>query len=755
VNATAAKAEMPSCLHPAAKRYPGDLAGRHLVFCSECDGTVEDDMPAAVVISPPEPTEGVMDTSTIPAELRALPRWVRWKSVPAEPKPRKIPVCPSSPDCAETDNPATWGSFDEARAHVGQHGTCGIGFVFAKDGFFGVDGDDCLTDEGKPNATATGLLASFSTYAEVSPGGFGIHLLGRGSMNGHRGINKKKEGIEVYDSGRFFTMTGKVFPGAPPTIADCQPALDALIAKLDPPKPVPLSVSPRARKTDDHERLVERARAYVAKMPPGISGQGGHLATFSTALALVKGFSLDTGTALDLLREYNARCEPPWSEKELLHKIESAVAGIPPDGYIVERDEQKAYRPAPTPAPAGKPVGGSTAAPAEPKGSGDTPPDVLRVVLLDLPDVIRNIKRRDPISTGLPHLDALLGGGLSAGESFVTGGGPGSIKTTGMATIIEAQAGPKTAGYCIFFDEHYERVCRKLATRFGLKYDETEEPPESILDRLQGELARRDAILKIIWPRTGPSVEEIVGACLAATPAGRVPVFYLDHLHRMHTDTANDRDQTPAAMTKVVDACLRVTDHGGILYAISEVTKASLRPEAVRENPAGVFADTRAILSRFDVGFATVKLPTAPGSREVLAEVIATGKNRMGDGSIGFVNVLNLDTWGVTTRALDCVTSEADERKATAKGKAKKDQMDADDLLVLTYIPGHAVTQEIGCKKTDIEKGLPAESGQAISRDRVRDSLIRLENKKRILPHKWREPGKSGPEADYVREASK
>lgn len=665
--------------------------------------------------------------SAIPAELRALPNWIRWKSVPDEPKPRKIPVRPSDPDCASSTDPATWGTFDVALANVGKHGTCGVGFVFAKD-YFGVDLDGCLTEEGKPDAKAAALIAGFSTYTEISPSGFGLHMVGRGSLNGHRGMNRN--GIELYDQGRYFTMSGDVLPGAALAIADCQPALDALIAKLDPPR----AATPRPRTPDHRKRIVERARAYTAKMPAAISGQGGHEATFRVALALVKGFSLDTGTALDLLGDFNARCEPPWGEKELLHKIEDASVADVPLGYIIERDEPKAQ---------------TTAAPAEPKGETADPP---RVVLLDLPDVIRNVKRRNPIPTGLPHLDALLGGGLSAGESFVTGGGPGSIKTTGMGNIIEAQAGPKTAGYCIFFDENYERVCRKVATRFGLRYDETEEPPESILDRLQGELERRDAILKIIWPRTGPSIEEIVDACLAATPAGRVPVFYLDHLHKMRTDTANLRDQTPAAMTKVVDACLKVTDAGGILYAISEVTKAALTPEAVRLNPASVFADTRAILSRFDVGFATVKLPTAAGSREVLAEVIATGKNRMGDGSLGFVNVLNLDTWGVTTRALDGVTAEADEIKAAAKGKARKDQMDSDDNLVLTFIAGHAVSQEIGYKARDIEEHLPAGLGPGvISRDRIRFALVRLRTTKRTKEHQWKAPGKTGPLADYVR----
>ena len=71
--------------------------------------------------------------------------------------------------------------------------------------------------------------------------------------------------------------------------------------------------------------VVDRARAYLAAMPPAIAGQGGHDQTFAAACALVHGFALDPETALALLREYNARCLPPWSERELAYKIISAV----------------------------------------------------------------------------------------------------------------------------------------------------------------------------------------------------------------------------------------------------------------------------------------------------------------------------------------------------------------------------------------------------------------------------------------------
>jgi Bifunctional DNA primase/polymerase, N-terminal/AAA domain len=70
--------------------------------------------------------------------------------------------------------------------------------------------------------------------------------------------------------------------------------------------------------------IIDRARAYLAKTPPAISGQGGHDATFWAACCLVLGFNLSPVDALPLLLEWNDRCVPPWSEKELRHKLDSA-----------------------------------------------------------------------------------------------------------------------------------------------------------------------------------------------------------------------------------------------------------------------------------------------------------------------------------------------------------------------------------------------------------------------------------------------
>ncbi len=70
--------------------------------------------------------------------------------------------------------------------------------------------------------------------------------------------------------------------------------------------------------------LNERICRYLSACPPSISGSSGHNQTFTVACALVNGFGLPEGEALNYLRLYNDRCQPPWSENELTHKITSA-----------------------------------------------------------------------------------------------------------------------------------------------------------------------------------------------------------------------------------------------------------------------------------------------------------------------------------------------------------------------------------------------------------------------------------------------
>lgn len=70
--------------------------------------------------------------------------------------------------------------------------------------------------------------------------------------------------------------------------------------------------------------IEERARAYLAKCDPAISGSHGDVATFRIACNLINDFGLNEDTALPLFMEWNSRCNPPWDERSLISKLKAA-----------------------------------------------------------------------------------------------------------------------------------------------------------------------------------------------------------------------------------------------------------------------------------------------------------------------------------------------------------------------------------------------------------------------------------------------
>ena len=78
-------------------------------------------------------------------------------------------------------------------------------------------------------------------------------------------------------------------------------------------------------------------QAYLDRIPGAVSGAKGHNQTFSVACALVNGFALPESEALEYLRYYNQKCDPPWNEKELIHKVQSAMGAThdKPRGHLI------------------------------------------------------------------------------------------------------------------------------------------------------------------------------------------------------------------------------------------------------------------------------------------------------------------------------------------------------------------------------------------------------------------------------------
>jgi hypothetical protein len=69
---------------------------------------------------------------------------------------------------------------------------------------------------------------------------------------------------------------------------------------------------------------LERARRYLAAIPPAVAGKHGDVHTFRVCCRLVRGFALYDEDALELLGVWNERCVPPWSEGELRDKLRRA-----------------------------------------------------------------------------------------------------------------------------------------------------------------------------------------------------------------------------------------------------------------------------------------------------------------------------------------------------------------------------------------------------------------------------------------------
>jgi hypothetical protein len=264
----------------------------------------------------------------VPAELAARRQWVCWKLIQrGDGPPTKVPFQPSGKP-AKSNDPATWSSLAECQA---AENMTGVGYVFAADDpFCGIDLDKVFHD-GEISPWASEVLDQFDgTYCEFSPSGTGIKIWFRGQIPGGIGKGKKivqgDESIECYDRGRYFTFTGQSLDPDQNTIADCQQALDAILAKFW-PKSEPAPVVPAAgHPTGD---IPARAAAYVDRIEGVTSGQNRGTRTMSVAGILVRGFELSPADALPILARWNSKCSPNnWPqeklEKELLRKLRDA-----------------------------------------------------------------------------------------------------------------------------------------------------------------------------------------------------------------------------------------------------------------------------------------------------------------------------------------------------------------------------------------------------------------------------------------------
>ena len=78
--------------------------------------------------------------------------------------------------------------------------------------------------------------------------------------------------------------------------------------------------------------IMDRCRSYIDTIEGAKQGQNGSAKTLHAANAIFFDFGLSEVEGWPILLEFNSRCEPPWSERELRHKMEDALSYARLDG---------------------------------------------------------------------------------------------------------------------------------------------------------------------------------------------------------------------------------------------------------------------------------------------------------------------------------------------------------------------------------------------------------------------------------------
>ncbi|MFC7166909.1 hypothetical protein [Halospeciosus flavus] len=165
-----------------------------------------------------------MDPQSIPAALRDIDQWLCWQEQERDGKATKVPVDARTGEFASVTDASTWSDFETAHAGVTTLDASGVGFVFTEaDSFVGVDLDDCRDAEtGRPDGWAKEIVQSLDSYTEVSPSGTGYHVYVCGNLPAGR---NRSGHVELYESARFFTVTGAHVDGTPAVVNERNQAL--------------------------------------------------------------------------------------------------------------------------------------------------------------------------------------------------------------------------------------------------------------------------------------------------------------------------------------------------------------------------------------------------------------------------------------------------------------------------------------------------------------------------------------------------
>lgn len=169
---------------------------------------------------------------SIPEHLKRLNQWVCWKKVIINGRSTKMPIDANTMKVASTNNPNTFSSYQTAHSCYKRNAKSlnGLGIVLTKENdLIGIDLDKCLDlNSGNIELWAKEIIDIVDSYTEVSPSGTGIRIFCHGNIEMY---GSRKEGIEIYTSKQYLTVTGDHIKGTPFTINERSKELNILNEK--------------------------------------------------------------------------------------------------------------------------------------------------------------------------------------------------------------------------------------------------------------------------------------------------------------------------------------------------------------------------------------------------------------------------------------------------------------------------------------------------------------------------------------------
>jgi primase-polymerase (primpol)-like protein len=201
-----------------------------------------------------------MSYAQLPREIRMSPRCLVWRREYRASGWTKVPYMARQPRVrAAVDDPRSWCPFATAAAAVRAGEGDGVGLVLGN-GLVGVDLDHIRDPQtGIVEDAVMEQVAMLDSYTEVSPSGTGLHVLCHGTLPPG---GRRRGQIEMYDGGRYFTVTGRHVAGTPSTLEERTAALALLHARIF-GTATPRSSAPAAvhRVLVDDAALLTRAHA--------------------------------------------------------------------------------------------------------------------------------------------------------------------------------------------------------------------------------------------------------------------------------------------------------------------------------------------------------------------------------------------------------------------------------------------------------------------------------------------------------------